>query len=155
MSAVAAASEHRSGFFDQFRLLTRYPNFGLLWSGQVVSHIGDAFNGIALIWLVQELTGSRSMMGAISAVISATALFGLVAGALVDRWDRRIAMIISDGGAGASTLVIAGLLITDRLEIWHLYPLLGIASVFQAFQWPAYSAATTGADFRRRRAVQR
>ena len=67
----------------------------MLWTGQVVSHLGDAFNNIALIWLVQDMTGSRTMMGAVSAVVSMTALFGLVAGALVDRWTQHIVQAVT------------------------------------------------------------
>ncbi len=118
--------------------------FYIVWSGQLVSLIGSNLTGFALAVFVFIDTGSVTQL---SFVLIAAQLPQLlmtpVAGALVDRWDRRWAMILSDTGAGLSTLVIAGLLLTDNLEIWHLYPLLGIASVFQAFQWPAYSAATT------------
>jgi DHA3 family macrolide efflux protein-like MFS transporter len=65
------------------------------------------------------------------------------AGALVDRWDRRKAMILSDSGAAVSTLVIAVLLATNRLEIYHIYITMAVSSTFSSFQWPAYSAATT------------
>jgi MFS family permease len=70
-------------------------------------------------------------------------LFTPFAGTLVDRWDRRWAMILSDSGAGLATFAIAALFATGNLEIWHLYPLLAIQGLFQTFQWPAYSAATT------------
>lgn len=120
MSAVAQ-TENRTGFFDQFRIFGRNPNFTLLWSGQVVSHLGDAFNAIALVWLVQELTGSRTMMGAVSAAVSATALFGLAAGALVDRWDRRRTMLFSDIGRGLVVMILPALLFADRLQIWHIF----------------------------------
>lgn len=121
MSLAVANPERRTLFFDQFRLLWRNPNFGLLWSGQVISHLGDAFNAIALIWLVQELTGSRTMMGAVSAAVSATAIFGLAAGALVDRWDRRRTMLASDILRGLVVLILPALIFAERLQIWHLF----------------------------------
>jgi DHA3 family macrolide efflux protein-like MFS transporter len=65
------------------------------------------------------------------------------AGALVDRWDRRKAMILSDSGAAACTAVIAVLLYTESLEIWHIYITSFVTSCFSTFQWPAYTAATT------------
>ncbi|RME42401.1 MAG: MFS transporter [Chloroflexi bacterium] len=127
MSApVVSGVEGRPSVLSQFALLVRFPNFGLLWTGQVVSAVGDAFYSLALIWLVQELTGSRTMMGAISAVVSATALFGLVAGALVDRWDRRLTMLYSDVLRGAVILLIPLLWYLQRMEIWHLF-VVGIA----------------------------
>lgn len=66
-----------------------------------------------------------------------------VAGALVDRWDRRKAMIFSDSGAAFSTLMIALLLYWNELSMWQIYIILSISSAFSSFQWPAYSAATT------------
>lgn len=118
--------------------------FLIVWAGQLVSLIGTNLTGFALAIFVYLETGSVTQLSLILFASQVPQLLVTpVAGALVDRWDRRIAMIISDTGAGASTLAIAALLLTDQLEVWHLYPLLGVASVFQAFQWPAYSAATT------------
>jgi len=52
-------------------------------------------------------------------------------------------MIISDSGAGLCTLSVGLLFLSGRLEVWHIYIAMGISSTFSAFQWPAYSAATT------------
>ena len=67
-------------------------------------------------------------------------LFSPLTGALVDRWNRRTAMLVSDCGAGISTLAIALLLFSGNIQIWHLYPIIGIGSIFNAFQLPAYQA---------------
>lgn len=73
------------------------PEFRLLWLGQAISTLGDKFTEIAIPILVYNLTGSALQLGLafISQVVSAL-LFGLVAGALSDRWDRRRTMIGSD-----------------------------------------------------------
>ncbi len=118
--------------------------FFVVWSGQFVSLVGTSLTHFALsIWVYQE-TGSATKL---SFVLLASQLpqivFTPIAGALVDRWDRRWAMIVADSGAGIGTLIIAALLFTDNLELWHLYLALGFSGIFQAFQWPAYSAATT------------
>lgn len=52
-------------------------------------------------------------------------------------------MIVSDSGAAAATLIIVALLYADRLEVWHLYPILTVASLSRSLQLPAYTAATT------------
>ncbi len=65
------------------------------------------------------------------------------AGALVDRWDRRWAMIVSDGGAAAATLVLSLLIWAGRLELWHIYVLMTIISSFSSLSWPAFTAAIT------------
>ncbi len=118
--------------------------FILIWFGQLVSLIGSGITGFALgVWVYQR-TGSVTQFALISLF---TQLPGIVispvAGALVDRWNRRWTMIISDSGAGVSTLAIALLLVSSRLEIWHIYLAAAVSSTFSAFQWPAYSAATT------------
>ena len=64
-----------------------------------------------------------------------------VAGALVDRWNRKLVMMLSDLAAGVSTLTILLLFVSGRLEIWHLYVTTAFAGFFHAFQFPAYSAA--------------
>jgi MFS family permease len=65
------------------------------------------------------------------------------AGALVDRWDRRWVMIMSDTGAGLATLSIAALYMTDNLAVWNIILATAFNSAFSTFQWPAYSAVTT------------
>ncbi len=95
------------------------------------------------IWVYQQ-TGSATQLALIVLASRLPMLFvSPFVGALVDRWDRRWAMILSDGGAALGTFVTMVLLITGNLEIWHLYLTLSLSGLFQAFQFPAYSAATT------------
>lgn len=118
--------------------------FLVVWGGQFVSLVGTALTGFALaIWVYQETGSATQLSFVLLASQLPQILFTPIAGALVDRWDRRWAMIVADSGAGIGTLVIALLLFSDNLEIWHLYLALGFSGVFQSFQWPAYSAATT------------
>jgi len=70
-------------------------------------------------------------------------IFTPIAGVLVDRWNRKLVMALSDIGAGIVTITIFILLLTDNLEIWHLYITGAVGGIFGAFQWPAYSAAVT------------
>jgi MFS family permease len=95
------------------------------------------------IWIFTE-TGSTIQL---SLLVLAGSLPGVLmtpfVGSLVDRWDRRIAMIVSDAGSAVGTLAIAVLLLTGSLETWHLFPALAFSSAFGAFQFPAYGAAVT------------
>ncbi len=115
-----------------------------VWAGQLVSDLGSAMTSFGLaIWVFLE-TGSATQLALI--VLAARMPMMLVspfAGALIDRWDRRRAMIVADTGAALGTLATAVLLATNSLEIWHLYLTLSFSGLFQAFQFPAYSAATT------------
>ncbi|MEG4970357.1 MFS transporter [Microcoleus sp. B6-A1] len=118
--------------------------FLLIWFGQLVSLMGSGLTSFALGVWVYERTGSVTQFALISvfARLPAILLFPF-AGALIDRWNRRWAMILSDSGAGLSTVAVALLLVTGRLEIWHIYLAVAVSSAFSAFQWPAYTAATT------------
>ncbi len=118
--------------------------FFVVWFGQLISLFGSKLTSFALgVWVYQN-TGSVTQFALISFF---TMLPGLVifplAGALVDRCDRRWVMIISDSVAGLSTLCIALLVVTGQLQIWHIYLAATISSLSSAFQWPAYAAATT------------
>ncbi|MEH1790841.1 MFS transporter [Nostoc sp.] len=122
----------------------KFSVFVLIWFGQLVSLIGSSLTRFALgIWVYQR-TGSVTQFGLILLFAMLPGiLISPVAGALIDRWNRRFCMILSDSGAALSTLAIALLLFADKLEIWHIYLASAVSSAFTAFQWPAYAAATT------------
>ncbi len=118
--------------------------FGIVWAGQLVSTLGSAMTSFGLAICVFTETGSATQLALI--VLFARLPMLVVspfAGALVDRWDRRTAMLLADAGAAVGTLATMLLLLAGVLEIWHLYLTLSFSGVFQAFQFPAYSAATT------------
>ena len=81
--------------------------FFVIWSGQLVSTIGSGLTGFALgVWIYQQ-TGSTALF-AIGLLAHAVPnlLVAPFAGALVDRWDRRKAMMFSDAGAGMSEVIL-------------------------------------------------
>jgi DHA3 family macrolide efflux protein-like MFS transporter len=118
--------------------------FVIVWLGQVVSVVGSGLTSFALGVWVFERSGSATQFALIglSAVLPRVLLSPL-AGTIADRWDRRRVMILSDAGAGLSTLVLVVLLSANRLETWHIYLLAGASAAFSTFQFPAYSAVTT------------
>lgn len=121
-----------------------FRTFVIIWLGQSISLIGSGLTGFALgVWVYQR-TGSATQF---TLIALATALPGIVfspiAGALVDRWDRKWAMILSDTAAGFCTICLALLFWSSKLEVWHIYIIMAVSSAFSALQWPAYSAATT------------
>ncbi|BAZ20865.1 major facilitator superfamily MFS_1 [Kalymmatonema gypsitolerans NIES-4073] len=118
--------------------------FTLIWFGQVISLIGSQLSNFALgVWVYQR-TGSVTQFALISLFTSLPMiLISPVAGTLVDQFPRRWMMVFSDLGAGIATGVIAILLAAGDLAIWHIYIGATISSCFSAFQWPAYTSATT------------
>ncbi|MGH2444928.1 MAG: MFS transporter [Candidatus Limnocylindria bacterium] len=72
-------------------------NFSLLWVGQLVSLFGERIHTVALAFLVLEATGSAVEVGlTFAATAIPNVVLGPLAGALVDRWDRRLTMLACD-----------------------------------------------------------
>ncbi len=117
--------------------------FLLVWFSQLVSVFGSGLTSFALgLWVYQQ-TGSVTAFSLMAlAATLPRILFSPLAGVVADRFDRRLVMAVSDAGAGLSTLVVALLMATGRLEIWHLYVATLWSAAFSSFQWPAYSAVT-------------
>ena len=118
--------------------------FTIVWLGQFVSVMGSGLTSFALgVWIF-ERTGSVTQFALIGLfIVLPRVVLSPLAGAIVDRWDRRWAMIMSDAGAGFSTLILGLLFFANRLEIWHIYLLTGASAAFSTIQWPAYTATTT------------
>jgi DHA3 family macrolide efflux protein-like MFS transporter len=118
--------------------------FLIVWVGQVVSSLGSYLTGFALaVWIYQQ-TSSATFFGLITLVGTLPGVvLSPLAGVLIDRWDRRWAMILSDGGAAVATLALALLIWKGHLALWHIFVLTGTISVFATLGWPAFSAATS------------
>ncbi len=127
-----------------FRELLSQRTFLAVWVGQLISGVGSSIAMFALAFWVYDETGSTTQLAMVILLARLPALLITpFAGAIVDRFPRRLVMILSDAGAAVGTLAIMALLLADSLQIWHLYIALGIAGAFGSFQFPAYSAATT------------
>jgi MFS transporter, DHA3 family, macrolide efflux protein len=116
--------------------------FLLLAFGQFISLTGSAMTAFALSIWAWEKTGEATALALVGFFsVLPLLLLSPIAGALVDRWDRKLTMMLSDLGAGVATIGIFLLYNAGQLEIWHIYVSAFIAGAFQTFQWPAYSAA--------------
>lgn len=116
--------------------------FFIVWIGQLVSVTGTSLAAFGLmVWVFQE-TGSVTSLALVTLAAAAPAtIISPLAGALVDRWDRRVVMFLADGAAGAATMAIAALYFFGDLQVWHLYLLIGVGSVANSFQSPAWMAS--------------
>jgi MFS family permease len=115
--------------------------FVIIWLGQLVSQLGSALTTFALgVWIYLQ-TGSVSQFAIVfvAGTIPAT-LVSPFAGALVDRWNRRSVLVACESVLAVNTLVLIWLFSSNRLEFWHTYVAVAVASVVNAFHWPAYSS---------------
>lgn len=116
--------------------------FTIVWIGQIVSLLGTSMTGFALTIWAYEITGKATALALVGFFfITPMLIFSPIAGAIVDRQDRKLMMMLSDLAAGITTIAILILYLAGMLQIWHLYVSAAIQGFFQTFQWPAYSAA--------------
>ncbi|MBT3832818.1 MAG: MFS transporter [Gammaproteobacteria bacterium] len=116
-------------------------NFQLLWTGSMISMVGDSFSMIALPWLVIQLTDNAFTLGTVMATAAIPrALFILVGGALADRLSPR--RVILDTKVLYLVLVsmLAALVITETIAMWMIYVFAFLLGSIGAFAFPAQSA---------------
>ncbi len=118
-----------------------FSTFGLIWFGQTISLLGSGLTSFALgIWVYQT-TGKVTSYALVALfTVIVTLLLSPISGALVDRWNYRAVMLASDAASALTTLTIAGLFYTGKLELWHVYVSVAVNAGFATFQQPAYSA---------------
>lgn len=118
--------------------------FGLtiILIGQAVSILASNMTGFALsIWVFQK-TNSATSLGIMTTAFTLPYLLIIpLAGVMVDRYNRKLMMAVSDLAAGMGTLTILVLSTTGNLQVWHFYAVNILIGLGNAFQWPAYSAA--------------
>ncbi len=123
------------------QLLRRNRPFRRLWWGQVISELGNWFNFIAGLGLVRMVSHGDPEVTTIMLLARMVpfTLFAPLAGAFVDRWSRRVVMIVSDF---ARVAVALGFLLVHRPEdLWIAYLCTALLSFFGAFFEAAKSAA--------------
>lgn len=116
--------------------------FTIIWAGQVISLIGSAMTAFGVGVWAWQVTGRATALS-IVAFFNFTPLIIMspIAGVLIDRWNRKVTMGVSDVASGLGTVIMLILYATGRLQIWHLCAVGALSGTFQAFQLPAYQAA--------------
>lgn len=124
-----------------WRLLTT-KDFGLLFSGQVVSQIGDSMNKVALLWFVYELTGSAFSMTVIGLLQTIPPLvFGPLIGVYLDRMRKKPVMIWVDLIRTVLVTLIPLFHALDALTLERLYIIVFATSIVSTIFGPALSSA--------------
>ena len=114
-------------------------NFRYLWSGQIVSLLGDWFNLIASATLVAELTQSGIAVGGLFVVrMLAQLLVSPFAGVAADRYNRKRLLILTD--IGRAITVLGFLFVREPEQVWLLYVLTIIQMAMSGFFFPARNA---------------
>jgi len=118
--------------------------FFTIWGGQSFSLVGSALVQFALVWWLTAKTGSAIILAtATLAALLPQIVLGPFAGALVDRWNRRLIMIVADSSIAAATGVLIFLFATGRVQVWHVYIIMFLRSLGGAFHHPAMASSTS------------
>ena len=117
--------------------------FFTIWTGQALSLFGSALVQFALIWWLTQESGSATVLAIATLVgMLPQIVLGPFAGALVDRWNRRIIMIAADLTIALVSLLLAYLFATGTVQIWHIYAVMAVRALGGAFHYPAMAAST-------------
>jgi DHA3 family macrolide efflux protein-like MFS transporter len=134
MTAAALPLKPISPFY-----VFRRRNFSLLWSGQFVETIGCALTSLAASILVYRITGGSALSVGLMLMASAapSLLVGLIAGVIVDRYDRRRIMIVADV-LRAVLVCLIPFLVSQNI-VWLYVIVLLISTIGQFFD-PAWES---------------
>lgn len=118
--------------------------FFIIWAGEAISIVGSGLTGFALaVWIFQETGQATPFALAALAASLPRVLISPIAGVVVDRFSRRWIMILADTGNAFVTLAVLLILRSGDLQIWQVYLIAAIGSIFSGFQEPAYTASIT------------
>jgi DHA3 family macrolide efflux protein-like MFS transporter len=118
--------------------------FFSIWTGQAVSILGSQLVQFALIWYLTETTGSATVLATASLVgMLPHVLLSPIVGALVDRWNRRVIMIVADTVIMMATIALAVLFALGDIQLWQIYVVLFVRAVGGGFHGPAMIATTS------------
>jgi len=106
----------------RYQAIFREAAFRWFWLGFTGSALGDTMTRVALTWFVYQATGSAAALGGLLVAYSGPIIVGgLVAGWLLDRYDRRQVMFVDSVVRGIAVSAIPLLFIVGRLQVWHVY----------------------------------
>lgn len=129
----------------------KHRNFRILYPANALSNIGTWAQRVAQDWLVLELTGNdAAMLGLVTAIQFLPAmLLSLYGGLLADRFNKRKLLILTNTGAGLSSVVLGLLVVTGSVELWHVFALALLLGVFTAVDSPirvSFTSELVGKD---------
>lgn len=118
--------------------------FFSIWTGQQLSWLGSVLAGFALVWWVTEAVGSATALATAALVQMLPGIvLGPLVGALVDRWNRRVVMLVADTVIALFSAWLAYLFWVDALQLWHVYLILGVRAIGGTFHWSAMQSSTS------------
>jgi MFS family permease len=140
-SAAPSVEVARAGRVSETFRALRHRNYRLFYTGQAISLTGTWMQTVAQSWLVIELTDSKAALGIVTTLqFLPITLFVLPAGVLADRVNKRDLILATRALAMVQALLLAVLVATGAVELWHVYILALVLGVSNAFEQPTRQA---------------
>ena len=114
----------------------RHRNFAFVWSSTALVGIGSQMESAVLGWFVLSLTDSPFLVGSIAAARMALNFLALFAGAIADRLPRNLLLVSVEFVMGIMGILMLALILTDLLEVWHIFAITLFMGVVRLFQMP-------------------
>jgi MFS transporter, DHA3 family, macrolide efflux protein len=119
-----------------------FRKIALICVGQLLSISGSVISGLALsVWAWQQTQQGTTLALMVFFNYSPQILLASIVGEVIDRWPKKLSMILSDLGSALGTLALLTILIFSDIQIWHLYIYAAWTGIFNAFHIPSFSAA--------------
>ncbi|MHB8516318.1 MAG: MFS transporter [Dehalococcoidia bacterium] len=142
-STAAAAEALTAGGLRGFRARTlytlgKYPDFRVLWLGNVGTMLAQWVQFVAQGWLIFQLTNSPFQIGAVAFVRGATTLgVSPFAGAITDRFSRKTVLVVMTAVSSVVGTLLAVLVLTHVISVWMLYLTATVDGLAEAVNQPA------------------
>jgi MFS family permease len=119
----------------------QHRNYRLFYAGQSISLIGTWMQTIAQAWLVLQITNSEVALGVVTMLqFLPIMLFVLFAGVIADRVPKRNFLVVTQSVAMVQALILATLVFTGEVHLWHVYVLALMLGFANAFDMPTRQA---------------
>lgn len=118
----------------------RIRDFALLWTGMTVSFFGDGLYTVAIAWQVYSLSNAPTALALVGvAWMVPQVLLLLIGGAVSDRFERRLVLMLSDAIRGSAIAAIGVLSVTGTLRLWHVVALVAVYGTGGAVFMPSFT----------------
>jgi MFS family permease len=119
----------------------RHRNYRLFFVGQLISLVGTWMQSVAQAWLVLALTGSPFVLGLVAAAqFTPVLIFGLFGGLLADHLPKRRTLIVTQLSSMTLAFVLALLIATNSIQVWHIFVLALLLGLTNAIDMPTRQA---------------
>lgn len=121
-----------------------FAKFLLLWTGELVSSIGGGLTSFGLGVYIFDLTGSAASMALVTLLgFLPTLLLSVPAGALADRFDRRLLLMLGDGCSALGILYILLCMMDGVASLLQICVGISVSAIFSALLEPSFRATIT------------